>query len=206
MNKKVILLIFCLLSLMLVSCNKIENKETTNQSSISSEEKTDFDRAIDNISKEFKDIEISKEDIEHKETTQINKINSDRYQGQISQKEAPHGNKIEIGIITNKDTGKKYSFIDLFNISDEFVNLIIDTSNAQLDDTSRQFTSNFDSQEWKIRLENVSKEKAISYFMFNDMEQLEIYFDVPPAYGTYMKVVTLEKTQWLDFVKDKSLF
>lgn len=205
MNKKIISLCLVLLcGCCLVSCNKIQEKKS--QQSSTTGDLTPIDKALDNISDELKGVEITQDDIQYKDTVKINKITSERYQGEISQKEAPHGNKIEVGIVTNDETGEKYSLSDLFDISDEFVSLIIDRSNSQLDDISTQFTSNFSNDEWKSRLENVAKDESLSYFIFNDSEQLEIYFDVPPAYGSFMKIVALDKLDWINFVKDKNLF
>lgn len=206
MNKKIISLFLVLLcSCCFVSCNKIEEKKSE-ESSTATSNQTPVDEALDNISDELKGVEITQDDIQYKDTVTINKITSERYQGEVIQKDAPHGNKIEVGIVTNDETGEKYSLFDLFDISDEFVSLIIDKSNSQLDDMSTQFTSNFSNDEWKSRLENVAVDQSLSYFIFNESEQLEIYFDVPPAYGSFMKIVTLDKSDWINFVKDKNLF
>lgn len=212
MNKKVIIIFCVLMCLSLIGCKKVdkskeESSKTQNSQTSTQSDDTDnnLEKNIKEISDSLKGVEITQDDLNKIDENQINKVVSEQYQGEVA-KDTENTNRIEIGIVSNVDTKEQYSLSDLFNINDDFVNLIITTSQTQLDDMQKMYTNNFDNNEWKTRLNNVSQDGQISYFVLSSADTLDIYFDVPNAYGSYMKVASIEKSHWINYVKDSSLF
>lgn len=196
-----ILIVICVV-FSFMSCSKIKNEknniEDTKNQGIADE--------IKDISDSLKGQEIKESDLKKTSENKIFKIVSEKYEGEVTKIGSQNSTKIETGIVVNEDTNQKYSLDDLFNINDDFVNLVINKSNEQVQGIKKEFLNNFDKKEWTDRLEFVSKENQLSYFIFDENENLQIFFDVPNAYGTYMNVASIEKDEWINFVKDKSLF